>query len=231
MAVFRLTRQLRFPDPGLADADGLLAVGGDLSVKRLLLAYSMGIFPWFSDDSPILWWSPDPRLVLLPGDLRITRSLRRTLKKNVFTVTFDRAFREVITACSCIPRRDGQGTWITPEMINAYCQLHEAGHAHSVESWHEGRLAGGLYGVALGSAFFGESMFSRATDASKVALVHLVRRLVLWDFRIIDCQVTSAHMMSMGAHEMSRPDFLRIIGDARLQTAAPQGNWERCTAD
>lgn len=215
----------------MAEEDGLLAVGGDLSVERLILAYSMGIFPWFSDDTPILWWSPDPRLVLLPEDLKVSRSLRKTLKKNVFAVTFDKAFREVITACAGIPRQDGRGTWITKDMISAYCHLHEAGHAHSVESWHEGRLAGGLYGVALGGVFFGESMFSRVTDASKIALACLVRRLVLWNFSIIDCQVSSTHLMRMGAHEIPRPDFLRIIRDALSHTASPRGKWERFAAD
>jgi leucyl/phenylalanyl-tRNA--protein transferase len=212
--VFRLDEDLVFPPPELAEEDGLLAVGGDLSEDRLLLAYSMGIFPWFSDDTPILWWSPDPRLVLMPDELKVSRSLRKTLEKNVFRVTFDTAFEEVIRSCSSMPRKEGQGTWITDAMIEAYCRLHEAGIAHSVESWYEDELAGGLYGVALGGIFFGESMFTRKSDASKAAFVTLVRHLRERNFSMIDCQVRTRHLMSLGAREIPRSEFRRILEES-----------------
>ncbi len=225
MPVFRLPDEIVFPSPDLAEEDGLLAVGGDLGVERLLLAYSMGIFPWYSDGSPILWWSPDPRLVLFPEELKISRSLRQTLRKGIFQVTFDTAFEEVMRGCAEIRRKDGQGTWITEDMIEAYCRLHEEGFAHSVESRVEGRLAGGLYGVALGGVFFGESMFSRRSDASKVAFVGLVQRLAGLGFRIIDCQMTTAHLVSLGAKEIPREEFLRRIKKA-LKVRTPQGTWD-----
>jgi len=225
MPVFRLPDEIVFPSPDLADEDGLLAVGGDLSVKRLLLAYSMGIFPWYSDGSPILWWSPDQRLVLFPEELKISRSLRQTLKKGIFRVTFDTAFEEVMRGCAEIRRKDDQGTWITEEMIEAYCSLHEEGFAHSVESRVEGSLAGGLYGVALGGVFFGESMFSRRSDASKVAFVGLVQRLAELGFRIIDCQMTTPHLISLGAREIPREEFLGRIKKA-LKISTPQGTWD-----
>jgi leucyl/phenylalanyl-tRNA--protein transferase len=224
MPVFRLPNEIVFPSPELADEDGLLAVGGDLSVERLLLAYSMGIFPWYSDDSPILWWSPDPRLVLFPDELKVSRSLRQTLKKGMFRVSFDTAFEEVMRGCAEVRRKDGQGTWITEEMIEAYCRLHQEGVAHSVESWAEGGLAGGLYGVALGGVFFGESMFSRRSDASKVALVSLVERLSELGFRIIDCQMTTAHLVSFGAREIPRVEFLKMVKKA-LRVRIPKGKW------
>ena len=177
-----------FPDVSLAlrEPDGLLAVGGDLRIERLLAAYQRGIFPWYSGDQPILWWSPDPRSVLFPDKLHISRSLRKTLRKQLFTITFDTAFEEVIHACS-EPRADGLGTWITDEMQQAYLRLHQSGYAHSVECWLNGKLVGGLYGVAMGKVFFGESMFSRVTDASKIAFVFLVRQLQRWQFEMIDC--------------------------------------------
>ncbi len=224
MPVFRLDEDLLFPPPELAGEDGLLAVGGDLSEDRLLLAYSMGIFPWFSDDTPILWWSPDPRLVLKPDELKISRSLRKTIEKNVFRVTLDTAFEDVIRACASVPRKDGQGTWITGDMIEAYCRLHEAGIAHSVESWHEGELAGGLYGVAMGSVFFGESMFARKSDASKTAFVMLIRYLRERNFRMIDCQVRTRHLMSLGAREIPRSEFSRILRES-LNTQNRPGKW------
>jgi leucyl/phenylalanyl-tRNA--protein transferase len=214
MPVFRLTDELAFPSPSLAEEDGLLAVGGDLSVERLVLAYCMGIFPWYSDDSPILWWSPDPRLVLFPNELRVSRSLRRTVEKGVYEITFDRAFEDVIRTCGEAPRKDMQGTWITDEMIDAYCRLHARGLAHSVESWFAGELAGGLYGVALGEVFFGESMFSLKRDASKAAFVTLVHRLQTCGFRLVDCQVKTEHLMSLGAREIPRSEFLTLIEDS-----------------
>ncbi len=213
-----------FPSPELAEEDGLLAVGGDLSVERLLLAYSYGIFPWYSEGSPILWWSPDPRLVLFPEELKISRSLRQTLKRGIFRVTFDTAFEKVIRGCAEVRRKDGHGTWISEDMVEAYCRLHEEGFAHSVESWTGGRLAGGLYGVSIGGAFFGESMFSLRSDASKVALVSLVERLIEFGFRIIDCQMTTSHLLSLGAREIPRSEFLKRIKKA-IKLRIPPGKW------
>ncbi|MGD9364662.1 MAG: leucyl/phenylalanyl-tRNA--protein transferase [Desulfobacteraceae bacterium] len=207
MPIFRLTDELIFPDPMLAEPEGLLAVGGDLSPERLLLAYEKGVFPWFSDDDPILWWSPDPRLVLYPEDLKISRSLARTLRRGRFQVTFDVAFNAVIMACAQIRGKKREGTWITDEMITAYCRLHDLGYAHSVETWHGKNLVGGLYGVSLGRAFFGESMFSSQRDASKVALVHLRNFLRLKHFDFIDCQMPTDHLMRLGACKVSRADF------------------------
>ncbi|MFT7472922.1 MAG: leucyl/phenylalanyl-tRNA--protein transferase [Kiritimatiellia bacterium] len=197
-----------FPDISLALADpnGLLAAGGDLSPKRLIEAYSSGIFPWFEEGQPVLWWSPDPRMVLFPEDLRISKSLQKVLNKSLYTVTLDEAFAEVI-ACCAQPRGDSQGTWITDEMQTAYTQLFEAGHAHSVEVWLDGVLVGGLYGVALGQLFFGESMFSFESNASKIALVNLVKQLQEWNYKLIDCQVSSEHLESLGAIEISREQF------------------------
>jgi len=219
MPVFQLTKTLRFPPSHLAEPNGLLAVGGDLTPERLLLAYRQGIFPWYSDDTPILWWSPNPRLVLFPAELKISQSLQRVVRKNLFQVTFNRAFREVIRSCGEVRRKEGEGTWITREMIDAYCLLHRLGFAHSVESWHQGELVGGLYGVAIGRVFFGESMFTRKTDASKVALVHLVRVLQRNAFEIIDCQVSTNHLKSLGAREIPREHFLRYLNRAALSPA------------
>jgi leucyl/phenylalanyl-tRNA---protein transferase len=210
MPVFRLIDQLVFPHPSHAEPGGLLAVGGDLSPGRLLLAYSQGIFPWYSDPDPILWWSPDPRLVLFPDELKIATSLRRVIKKNLFEVTMDRAFRRVIQACADVREE----TWITGEMIEAYVRLHELGFAHSFESWHEGELAGGLYGVAIGGVFFGESMFAVRSDASKVAFVHMVQLLRGWGFEFVDCQTTTRHLKRFGAREISRAEFLSRLTEA-----------------
>lgn len=214
MPVFRLTKALLFPPCHYAEPDGLLAIGGDLSPERLLLAYKLGIFPWYSEHTPILWWSPDPRLVLFPHELRISKSLHRVIKKNIFRVTVDQSFRQVIEQCAEVRRGQGEGTWILPEMLDAYCLLHRLGHAHSVESWFDGELVGGLYGVVLGRVFFGESMFTKKTDASKVAFVNLVRMLQQWRFHLIDCQVSTRHLRNFGAREIPRSDFL-----ARLTTA------------
>jgi leucyl/phenylalanyl-tRNA--protein transferase len=202
----------RFPDASLAlrEPDGLLAVGGDLSVERILSAYRNGIFPWYSNQQPILWWSPDPRTVLFPERLKISRSLRKTLRKNLFTVTLDQAFEDVIRACAEL-RADGAGTWITPDMAEAYLNLHRQGYAHSVECWRDGNLAGGLYGIALGGVFFGESMFSRVSEASKVALCYLVRQLQAWGYGLIDCQVYSDHLASLGAEEIPRDNFVAAV--------------------
>lgn len=214
MPVFQLTDELVFPPPHLADADGLLAVGGDLSEKRLLLAYSMGIFPWYSDDSPILWWSPDPRLILIPDRLKVSRSLRQIIRKGIFTVTMDTAFEEVVMKCASIRRKSQQGTWITDEMVEAYTRLHLSGHAHSVESRREGKLVGGLYGVALGRVFFGESMFAEEANASKVAFVFLVEKLRTEGYRVVDCQITTSHLKSLGAEEVRRSRFLAMLKEA-----------------
>ncbi len=207
-----LTSDLSFPPPELAliEPNGLLALGGDLSCKRLIQAYSKGIFPWFNEDEPILWWSPDPRMVLFPAELKIARSLRKALQKHDYQVSADRSFDQVIAACAA-PRRKQRGTWINPGMIEAYRELHRMGHAHSVETWIDGKLSGGLYGVALGRAFFGESMFSRTTDASKIAFVHLVKQLARWRFGIIDCQMKTAHLASFGAREIPRTQFTRTV--------------------
>jgi len=197
----------------LASPNGLLCAGGDLSPRRLVEAYRHGIFPWYSEGDPILWWSPDPRMVLFPAELRISRSLRRTLARAPYETRVDTAFASVIEACA-EPRDGHAGTWIVPEMIEAYRRLHELGFAHSVESWREGELVGGLYGIALGQVFFGESMFARATDASKVALVRLVERLRARGCRAIDCQQATRHLASLGAREIPRADFAQLLQDS-----------------
>jgi leucyl/phenylalanyl-tRNA--protein transferase len=224
MPVFHLTQRLVFPPPHHSDPDGLLAIGGDLSPERLLLAYRQGIFPWYSAETPPLWWSPDPRLVLFLNDLKVSKSLQRVLKKNFFKVTLDRAFLEVIQGCAEVRRRCGQGTWILPEMIEAYHLLHRLGYAHSVESWLDGTLVGGLYGVAIGRVFFGESMFTRKTDASKVALVRLVQLLRYWGFELIDCQVSTSHLQSLGAREIPRDEFLNHLAGA-IHEGTHCGSW------
>ena len=224
MPIFRLVDEPIFPPPDYADPSGLLAVGGDLSKERLLEAYRLGIFPWYSDDQPLLWWSPDPRLVLDLKDFIISRSLRKTLKKGVFQVTFDHAFEQVIQACAVVPRTAQNGTWITEEMQEAYINLHGLGYAHSVESWFGGKLVGGLYGVSLGKAFFGESMFHLKTDASKVALATLVEKLKSWDFHFIDSQMTTEHMIRLGAKELPRRIFLKRLQLA-LRHPTKRGRW------
>lgn len=196
-----------FPLIEQADEDGLLAVGGDLSSTRLIKAYQHGVFPWFNQHDPILWWSPDPRMVLFTDKVKTAKSLKKTLRRTKLTVTIDHAFEQVMEACS-LPRKDDEGTWIHQNMINAYVELHQQGHAHSVECWLDGKLVGGLYGVAIGHMFFGESMFSHVRDSSKIALVALCKQLHQWGFPLIDCQVYSDHLESLGAEEISRSDFL-----------------------
>ena len=225
MPVFWLSQKISFPPPHLATAEGLLAVGGDLRRERLLEAYRRGIFPWYADDEPILWWSPDPRLVIYPGNIHISRSLKRTLRRKRFKVTADRAFDRVIRQCAKVPRRQGEGTWITPAMEAAYCDLHRKGAAHSVDVWLEDQLVGGLYGISLGGAFFGESMFAHCSDASKVALVHLARHLAHHGFQLIDCQVTTPHLLRMGAEEIPRRRFLDELAIA-LKRPTHWGPWE-----
>jgi leucyl/phenylalanyl-tRNA--protein transferase len=196
----------------LREPNGLLAAGGDLSAERLLDAYARGIFPWFGDGDPLLWWSPDPRMVLFVDELHVSKSLRRTIRSGRFEVTMDTAFRDVMEGCA-EPRPDHAGTWITLEMLSAYQQLATLGYAHSVEAWEGDSLAGGLYGVAIGRMFYGESMFSRVSDASKVAFVHLVRQLRRWDMPLVDCQMSTTHLATLGAREIPRADFLGRMTD------------------
>ena len=213
-----------FPPADRANHDGLLAFGGDLSPQRLLMAYAHGIFPWYDENDPLLWWSLDPRLVLRPGEMKVSKSLRRTVKSGKFEIRIDTDFREVMLHCAGTPRKGQDGTWIQDEMVDAYCQLNEMGYAHSFGAYHEGELVGGLYGIAIGQAFFGESMFHTMTDASKVAFYHLHRFLSEHDFKIIDCQQETRHLVSLGAYTISRHDFL-----AELETLTKQpsmvGNW------
>ncbi|NWF74676.1 MAG: leucyl/phenylalanyl-tRNA--protein transferase [Nitrospirae bacterium] len=216
---------LYFPPVDSASPEGLLAVGGDLRPERLLEAYKRGIFPWYSDDQPILWWSPDPRAVLFPDKLHISRSLKRSLRPGLFKITVDRCFRDVMQQCAGPrPQYPDGGTWITVEMLEAYTLLHEQGYAHSVEAWQEGQLVGGLYGVALGGAFFAESMFNRVPDASKVALVSLVRQLQIWGFRLMDCQQSSPHLLALGAEAIPRRNFLDHL-TAALVMPERRGRW------
>lgn len=211
----------------LKEPNGLLAGGGDLSPQRLLAAYRRGIFPWYSPGEPILWWSPDPRMVLFPDEFRITRSLAKTLRNADYRVKLDSAFAQVIAACAATPRPGQDGTWITAEMQQAYLRLHALDHAHSVETWRDGRLVGGLYGVSIGRAFCGESMFSHATDASKIALAHLCRYLARREFGIIDCQMETAHLTSLGARPIPRDDYLVRVASLAVQGDASHapGRW------
>ena len=204
----RFSKNSFFPpvESAMREPNGLLAMGGDLSVERLLDAYRHGIFPWFNPGEPILWWSPDPRMVLEPDQIRVTRSLAKRMRNGGFELRVDTVFPEVMQACAA-PRGEANGTWISPEMIEAYTRLHEAGYAHSIETWHHGELVGGLYGVAVGRMFYGESMFSRMPDASKIALVHLAKQLQQWEFGLIDCQMETAHLASLGAHTLPRVAF------------------------
>lgn len=230
MPVFLLSDRIEFPSPHRARKDGLLAVGGDLSQERLLLAYQMGIFPWYAAGDPIIWWSPDPRLVLYPDELRVSRSLRKVLRRDRFRITFDRAFHDVISACAEIRLNNGEGTWITDEMVAAYCALHESGFAHSAEAWRDGQLVGGLYGVSLGRAFFGESMFTRESNASKAAFATLVERLKAWEFDLIDCQVKTGHLIRFGAREIPRARFLSELGRS-LNHRTYWGKWRPQNAE
>ena len=224
MNVILLTDKIVFPPPHLASSEGLLAVGGDINQERLLLAYRMGIFPWFSDDEPILWWSPDPRLVLYPREIKISKTLKKIMKKGLFKVTMDSAFVQVINQCAQIRLQNNQGTWIVEDMIDAYCKLHESGFAHSVETWYQGELAGGLYGVSLGKCFFGESMFTRISNASNVALVKLVEYLNALSFDMIDCQLTTEHLLRFGAKEIPRITFLKQL-EVSLKAPTKKGKW------
>lgn len=226
--VAELARAYPFPDPREGDGRGLLGYGGDLVPERLLAAYAQGVFPWY-DEQPILWFSPDPRMVLRPCDLHVGRSLAKRERAKPYLLTLDEAFGDVIRACRDAPRPDQDGTWITPEMVEAYCVLHELGFAHSVEAWSrdasgERCLAGGLYGISLGRAFFGESMFAREPDASKLAFAAFVRQLERWAFDFVDCQMTTAHLARFGAKEWSRDDFLDAL-EAALDGETRRGRW------
>ncbi len=220
------TDNYQFPPVDLASPEGLLAVGGDLRAERLLEAYRHGVFPWYNQGQPILWWSPDPRAVLFPHKLKVSRSLRKTLNNGRFRVTMDTRFRQVVEACSA-PRAkaDTPGTWIHPEMTDAYCELHRLGYAHSVESWRDDELTGGLYGLSLGGAFFGESMFSRTSGASKIALVYLVRQLQRWQFDFIDAQISSDHMSSLGTTDIRRERFISLLNKS-VEKESRIGPWQ-----
>jgi leucyl/phenylalanyl-tRNA---protein transferase len=211
MPIYLLTDELVFPDAEKATEEGILAVGGDLRPERLLLAYSSGIFPWYSIGEPIIWWSPDPRFVLFPGELKVSRSMRKILRQGVFSITFDKAFERVIAECKKIKRKGQRGTWITPEMQKAYIRLYKLGFAHSVEAWEDGELVGGLYGVSLGKVFFGESMFSHVSNASKACLITLVELLTVKGFELIDSQVYTRHLETLGAREIPRSEYLILI--------------------
>lgn len=211
MPIYLLNESPLMPDPSQADAEGLVAIGGDLDHKRLINAYRSGIFPWYEEGSEILWWCPNPRLVLFPEDLKISKSARSLLKKNYFNVTYNQQFMEVIANCKDIERNDQGGTWITDEMEKAYTNLHNLGYAHSVEVWYENKLVGGLYGIRLGNIYFGESMYSKVSNASKIGFIHLVKDLEVKGVEMIDCQIKTDHLISLGAKEISREDFLKTL--------------------
>ena len=224
MPVFQLTEKIIFPRPELAEENGLLAVGGDLSPERLIVAYSLGIFPWYSQQDPILWWFVTPRLVLFPSEFKISKRLARDIRKPLYCVTIDKDFEQVITSCARIRQERGEDTWINKEMQEAYCRLHDLGYAHSVECWQGDMLAGGLYGVALDRVFFGESMFTVLRNGSKLALTALVEILKKKNFRLIDCQMTTRHLLGFGAREISGTEF-RARLSALIQTLSPDGVW------
>ena len=225
MPVFRLDKNtINFPDPNLAHRDGILAIGGDLSPQRLLLAYQMGIFPWYSEGEPILWWSPDPRFVLFPSDLKVSKSMRPYFNQQKFHVTYDTSFELIMRNCSESNRKGQNGTWITEDMIHGYYQLHQLGFAHSVEVWQEEDLVGGLYGISLGKVFFGESMFTKVSNASKFGFISLVRALIEKDFELIDCQQQTKHLGSLGARSITRDDFLDIL-EHNMEKETLRGDW------
>ena len=224
MPVFRLDENLTFPPVHLAE-DGLLAVGGDLRPERLLMAYSRGIFPWYGENLPILWHSPDPRMIMTPRDLIVQKSLKKTIRRRPYRLTMDTAFAEVLTACAAAPRPGQDGTWLIPEMVDAYKTLHERGFAHSIEAWRGDELVGGLYGVSLGAAFFGESMFARADDASKIAFAATVAQLADWKIGLIDCQVHTEHLERFGAYEVPRLRYMEMLHIA-LDEPTRRRNWQ-----
>jgi leucyl/phenylalanyl-tRNA--protein transferase len=223
--MYLLGKKIAFPDAEMADPDGILAIGGDLSPERLLLAYRSGIFPWFSEGEPIVWYSPEKRMVLLPGQLKVSDSMQQLIRKNIYRITWNENFEEVIRACQSSPRKDQDGTWITNEMLEAYVRLHELGHAKSIEVWRkdqredqrEDQLVGGLYGIDLGHVFCGESMFSKESNTSKLAFIHLAQKLEKEKYRMIDCQVYTSHLASLGAREIPRRRFLEMLGPKKRE--------------
>lgn len=221
-----MTDRLDFPDPTLADESGLLAIGGDLSTERVLLAYFLGIFPWFDPEHPIMWWSPKERMVLMPGALRVSKSLRQSLRNKGFSYSINKDFEHVIEQCARIKRTDGNGTWLTDDMINTYTKLHQAGFAHSFETWQNGELVGGLYGISLGAAFFGESMFSKTTDASKCAFHCLHEFANKNGFHFIDCQLYTEHLERLGAKEIDRSVFLEMLEEALKTPSLAADKWK-----
>ncbi len=207
-----LGTDIQFPPVETADEDGLLAMGGDLSIERLLLAYRSGIFPWYNEDEPVMWWSPDPRFVLLPKNLKVSKSMQTVLQNGKFRFTINRAFQQVVQNCKTISRKNQEGTWISPAIQNAYMQLHQLGHAHSAEAWMNGELVGGLYGIRMGNVFFGESMFNKESNASKFAFIKYVQQLKKEDVSLIDCQVYTTHLENLGAAMITREKFMRMLG-------------------
>ncbi len=224
MPIFKLTDEPVFPDPSYAEEEGILAIGGDLSIDRLITAYANGIFPWPQKGAPLLWWSPDPRMVLFPERFRVSHSMKQLIKSGKYSCTFDRKFPQVISSCAMVKRKGQASTWITRDMIKAYIRLHREGYAHSVETWHNGQLAGGLYGVSLGKVFFGESMFFTMRDASKFAFYHLVKLLQQWDFEMIDAQQDTGHLKSLGAINLPRAEFMVLLEQA-VTKPTYKGNW------
>lgn len=223
--MYLISESIEFPNVELAndEPNGLLAIGGDLSAERLIYAYRNGIFPWYSSGEPILWWSPNPRSILLPKELIIRRSLRKVIRNCQYKITFDQAFNDVIRACAA-PREDGPQTWLNQDMIEAYQNLHQLGYAHSVECWYADKLVGGLYGVVIDKVFFGESMFKKRTDASKCAFVYLVKHLEMWGFKLIDCQIQTSHLDSLGASQIARSDFIGLL-NKYCKNEQPQAAW------
>ncbi len=221
----KMACQIQFPDPNLAEDEGLVAIGGELTIDYLISAYSQGLFPWFSEDEPILWWSPNPRMVLYPDDFKIYDSFKQTLNAGKFKLRIDENFESVIRNCAEIKRKGQAGTWITNAIIDAYINLHNSGYAHSFETWYNDKLVGGLYGVSLGKAFFGESMFHQITDASKFALYELCRLLKKWQFHFIDVQQSTSHLKSLGAIDIERKEFLIMLGEA-LKYPTITGKWK-----
>jgi leucyl/phenylalanyl-tRNA---protein transferase len=224
MPVFELTEQILFPDVSYAEEDGLLAIGGDLSIPRLLTAYSQGIFPWYSKGQPILWWSPDPRFILVPGKFHLAESMKRKIRSNTFELKIDQQFSRVISKCASVRREGETGTWITAEMKRAYTDLFDAGFAHSFESYYDGKLVGGLYGVSIGKAFFGESMFHTMTDASKAALYLLVKKALEYDLLFIDAQMETRHLSSLGAEPLARDEYIKLLNKA-IEFPTRKGKW------
>ncbi|CAA6808034.1 MAG: Leucyl/phenylalanyl-tRNA--protein transferase (EC [uncultured Aureispira sp.] len=222
--MYWLTEEITFPHPKYASSEGLLAAGGDLSPQRILFAYEHGIFPWYNEGEPILWWSPNPRFVLYPSEIKVSKSMRQVFRKKTFRVSFDQAFESVIEACAIIPRAGQNGTWLTEEMKAAYINLHRLGFAHSVETWQGDTLVGGLYGLSLGNCFFGESMFAKASNASKMALIVLAKTLEKKGFGMIDCQSETKHLGSMGAKFIDQVDFLAYLEESK-QNRTLRGSW------